>query len=101
MKMFTRAQRPAKPRPEPAKPRPEPANQWWEADWAKVRAAYPVGRQFEYLGRKMVVASYSCTDEEPCLIAEYADDRGILHKWQFTVQMLLLTAEPQAIRENK
>jgi hypothetical protein len=113
MKMFARAQRPAKPRPAPAEPK-----QWWQDGWDKVRAAYPIGRQFEYLGRKMVVAHYIWTkraDKEfsnefteylpmtPCLIAEYADDHGKLHEWQFTVQMmpLLLTAEPQAIQENK
>jgi hypothetical protein len=80
------------------KPKPEPEKLWWEDDWKKVRDLYPVGRQFAYLGRKMVVAQYKwdfvffgiygqSPPPQPYLVAEYADDKGVLREWCFNVKM--------------
>ena len=82
----------------------------WEATWDKIRELYPIGCQFDYLGRKMIVVAYSFFNETayapfttvayapftPCFLAEYADDTGVLHSWCFTVKMapILLNNPP-------
>lgn len=63
---------------------------WWEENWEQVRDRYPIGRQFDYLGRKLIVAQYSWDSlhrPRPVVICEYADNYGELHEWCFEVQM--------------
>lgn len=77
-------------RPKPETPRPK---EWWEDDWAKVKELYPVGKSFDYLGRKLVVAQYRGEllglygPWRPYMVCEYADDKGKLHEWCFEVEM--------------
>ena len=78
------------------KPKPEREKLWWEDDWHKVQDLYPVGKHFDYLGRKMVVAQHTWdfggiyAPSIPYFIAEYADDKGRLHEWCFTTRMMPL-----------
>lgn len=77
-----------------AKREREPA--WWESDWKRVRELYTVGKQFDYLGRKMVVAQFKrdfngiYAPSYPYMVCEYADDKGKLHEWCFMLQMMPL-----------
>lgn len=75
--------------PEP----PTPA--WWESEWRIVRAEYEIGRRFSYLGRIMTVAKYGWRwnhdySTTPTLVCDYADDTGVLHQREFTVEELPL-----------
>ena len=66
--------------------------------WDSAFAAYPVGKSFEYLGRKMVVVEhihyrreldgcgyYYIPAQYPEIVAEYADERGEIHTHKFEV----------------
>ena len=86
--------------------KPEP--RWWEADWRRVREQFPVGKQFEYLGRKLVVSQYKWemtmyVPPNPYMVCEYEDDRGKLHEWRFEVTMmpLLLANAPHELPPTK
>ncbi len=83
------------------KPKTEREAPWWVADWQKVRDQYPVGRSFDYLGRKMLVAQYDYEwrgmylPPMPRMKCEYADDGGRLREWVFYPRMAaLLLANP-------
>lgn len=84
-----------KPKPPPLKEEP-PA---WLPQWEKVIDEYPVARQFEYLGRKMVVTRHRHYSPSyggfpgriyiratwPAIIAEYADEHGEIHEHEFGI----------------
>ena len=90
-----------KPRPPELPKEPEykePPLPEWFPKWEALRQAYPVGREFEYLGRKMVVTRrrpyhsgcYAWPlwvgSTMPAIIAEYADERGVIHEHAFDKQ---------------
>lgn len=51
--------------------------------WKDICTKYPVGYDFEYLGRNMIVAQHL----HNVLVCEYADNNGILHEWEFYPNM--------------
>lgn len=63
---------------------------WWNL-WQELKEKYPVGRSFEYLGRKMIVVKHenyfpgmgTFSPILPSIICEYADELGVLHEWSF------------------
>jgi len=85
-------------RPTPEAP-PRPSPPVWLIEAEKVRAEFPPGRKFEYLGRTMVAVKYSpyqpgadfgrvyIYEKMPSLHCEYADDLGVLHEWFFPQEL--------------
>ena len=69
------------------------APEWWGM-WTELKDKYPVGRSFEYLGRKMIVSRHRhyfpgmgyFLPVYPEIICEYADDHGVLHEWAFPME---------------
>jgi len=66
---------------------------WWSL-WQELKEKYPVGRSFDYLGRKMIVSRHELyfpgmeyfPTQYPKIICEYADDHGVLHEWSFPIE---------------
>ena len=84
--------------PDPEPPKLEPMPEWmarWQADWEKLEMAYPIGREFQYIGRTMIVTSVTrlrCyrspfgdewTANSPRIVAEYADKEGVIREHRF------------------
>jgi hypothetical protein len=81
-------------------------NPYWYDDWEKVKKLFPIGKQFTYLGRLMIVAQYKwdynfyCSQpHEPYFLAEYADNNGHLDEWKFTIQMIPILLNESIINQ--
>jgi hypothetical protein len=75
----------------PLPPKPQPPD-WWHT-WELLRLAYPVGREFSHLGRRMIVMCHtsetrlSCIDIHlaPMISAEYCNEAGEIQTYWFGV----------------
>jgi len=76
-------------------------NHAWENQWERIKQRYPIGKQFNYIGRTMIVVSHTEYKQGitrdgwipsspailPSLNCEYVDNAGKLHEWYFPVDM--------------
>jgi hypothetical protein len=62
----------------------EPEKLWWEDEWKRVLELYPIGKQYKLDFNGLAQPRY------PHMTCEYADDKGQLHEWCFTLQMRVL-----------
>ena len=70
----------------------------------QLEAWRPIGGQFEYLGRRMIVAGHSrlvfspmhSAYRRPQLRADYADDHGVIHSIAFSAaeSVAIMAAQP-------
>jgi hypothetical protein len=74
-----------------------------EAMAERFRAWRPIGSEFEYLGRKMVVTGHTRIEAAgfaifviPCLKADYADDLGKIHSLEFSGAEVIAMMGPNA-----
>jgi hypothetical protein len=83
-------------------PKPLPPPPWWWEKWQRIEKDYPIGRSFEYLGRRLLVVAHEWDTtaflyggwSKPQLATEYADEHGKLHEWYFHVRMFDVLLPP-------
>ena len=63
---------------------------WW-VEWLNIKASYPIGSTFKFLGKDMIVRYHSFS-QPPSICCSYADNNGVIHDYRFDiVEWKLLT----------